>query len=75
MDPPHFKENAVQLSNLKAGQLSQFLRYTTNCNEMDANFEWSSDTLNLRVYILKNHSRHILPCTCRVLLQRPLAIR
>lgn len=49
MDPPHFKENVVQLSNLKAGQLSQFLRYTTNCNEMDANFEWSSDTLNLRV--------------------------
>ena len=49
IDPPHFKENAVQLSNLKAGQLSQFLRYTTNCNEMESNFEWSQDTLNLRV--------------------------
>lgn len=49
LDPPNFKENAVQLSNLKVGQLSQYVRYTTNCSEMESDFEWSRDTLNLRV--------------------------
>ncbi len=49
IDPPALKDKAVQLSNLKAGQWSQYVRYTTNCNEMEAEFEWSQDTLNLRV--------------------------
>lgn len=49
IDPPSLNENAVQLSNLQVGQLSQFVRYMTNCNDMESNFDWSQDTLNLRV--------------------------
>lgn len=44
-----FPQHAVNLSDLKVGQVSQFVRYTASCNDFGNDFSWSGDTLNLRV--------------------------
>lgn len=47
--PGPFKEGAVHFKDLKAGQESKFVRYTLNCNDFEESFQWTGDTLVLKV--------------------------
>ena len=47
--PSPFKEGVVHFKNLKAGQQSRFVRYTLECNFSEDTFEWTGDTLILKV--------------------------
>lgn len=42
-------DEAINLSNLKAGQKSIYKRYTTNCGELSSNFEFRGDVMHLEV--------------------------
>lgn len=46
--------NEINLSNLQEGQVSRYVRYTSQCADMDAHFEYTGDTLI--VHVLKENS-------------------
>lgn len=47
--PTPDKEGEVYFQNLEAGQESRFIRYTLSCNDFAESFQWTGDTLVLRV--------------------------
>ncbi|MBX2873770.1 MAG: hypothetical protein KTR30_16765 [Saprospiraceae bacterium] len=49
VEPAPFKDGAVHFKDLKAGQQSRFIRYTLNCNDFEQSFQWTGDTLVLKV--------------------------
>lgn len=49
VEPAPFKNGAVHFKDLKAGQQSRFIRYTLNCNDFEQSFQWTGDTLILKV--------------------------
>lgn len=49
IEPAPVKEGAVHFKNLQAGQESRFVRYTLNCNDFEESFQWTGDTLFLKV--------------------------
>jgi hypothetical protein len=48
-DPDPLPENAINLSDLKEGQKSFFIKYTSTCDSLEEKFEYTRDTLVVEV--------------------------
>lgn len=49
VDPEPVPENAIDLSDLKAGQKSYFIKYTSTCDSLEEKFQYTRDTLVVEV--------------------------
>jgi len=60
-EPNPIPENAINLSDLKAGQQSFFVKYISTCDSLEEKFEYTRDTLIVEVVeqggmlLLKEH--------------------
>ena len=51
---PIISEGNIELSHLQVGQKSMYLRYSTNCDRLNEDFEYTGDSLILEVVEIDN---------------------